>query len=326
MTAGPPAFAALPPQCLRDHRLFESRDLDDTRERISRVMQPHALRPNGGPARPAFMDYVRIGGIGVGAIGFGAPMRVQVDQLDGYHLLMFCLEGHGDTLADGRPVEVHGGRGVLSGPGRPFLANLSADCEQFVVRLDREAVHAHSGHGNLRFAPEVDLAAPALQPWLAQMRLVASSPALLRLVEDNALIATEMERLLVSLLLAGQPWQATGETPRRERVVSPACVRKAEAYMEAHVARPIRLADIAAAAGVPVRTLLDAFQRFRHGSPMQRLKDMRLEHAHARLLAGGNEVSVAGVALDCGFTHFGRFSESYRRRFSCLPSATLKRH
>ncbi|MGN4071462.1 anthranilate 1,2-dioxygenase regulatory protein AndR, partial [Burkholderia gladioli] len=54
------------PLALRAHRLFESRDLDETRERISRVMQPHALVPGGrrhGGA--AHMDFVRLGRLGL---------------------------------------------------------------------------------------------------------------------------------------------------------------------------------------------------------------------------------------------------------------------
>ena len=109
------------PHGLRQHRLFESHDLDDTRERISKVMQPHTLVPNGRAAGgAAHMDFVRIGGIGLGTIAFGEPMRVDVGLLEDYHLLMFCLNGRAQVLADDRQVEVHQHLGMLSGPGRPL--------------------------------------------------------------------------------------------------------------------------------------------------------------------------------------------------------------
>jgi hypothetical protein len=90
------------PLALRAHRLFETRDLDETREHISRVMQPHALLPSSRVHGPSHMDFVRLGGLGIGTIAFGDAMRVQVDAVDGYYLLMFCLSGHADVRAMGR--------------------------------------------------------------------------------------------------------------------------------------------------------------------------------------------------------------------------------
>lgn len=78
--------------------------------------------------------------------------------------------------------------------------------------------------------------------------------------------------------------------------------------------------------------VLDAPVRFRLGfgwrdndvSPMQYLKDLRLERASAELLGGSTH--VAGVALRWGFGHLGRFSADYRARFGEYPSETVRRH
>ena len=49
---------------------------------------------------------------------------------------------------------------------------------------------------------------------------------------------------------------------------------------------------------------------------------LRLLRAHQSLLAG--EGSVTDVALKWGFTHFGRFSISYREKFGFSPRDTLR--
>ena len=325
----PAAFGAFEPSLLRANRLFESSDLDDTRERISRVMQPHHLEPLGGPAdgRRSHMDFVRLGGIGLGTIDFGAAMRVDVEYIEDYHLLMFCLRGHARTLAAGREVRADHRNGMICAPGARFVADLSPDCEQFVVRLDRRMVVAHAG-GPIRFREALDLHRPELQGWLAQLRLLVTSAALMDAAQRSPLIAVEMERLLVLLLLEGQGLSDAAPVVERAAArpgLAPACVRRAEAFMQAHADEPLRLADIAQAAEVPTRTLLDAFRRFRDCSPMQYLREMRLDVAHRRLSDPDAGTTVAAVAMDCGFVHLGRFAQSYRERFGHAPSATLQR-
>ncbi|CAN5486906.1 AraC family transcriptional regulator [soil metagenome] len=318
---------AFEPSLLRANRLFESCDLDDTRERISRVMQPHHLQPLGrtGGGR-SHMDFVRLGGIGLGTIDFGEAMRVDVDHIEDYHLLMFCLRGQAQATAAGRSVQADQTNGMICAPGTRFLADLSPDCEQFVVRLDRRMVEAHAGRA-IQFSETLDLRRPELQAWLDQLRVLVTSPTLMQAALRSPLIAVEMERLLVHLLLDGQGWSDASPTPEPASTrlgLAPACVRRAETFMQAHAEDPLRLADIARAAEVPARTLLDAFRRFRDCSPMQYLRDMRLDVAHRRLSDPDAQTTVAVVAMDCGFTHLGRFAQSYRERFGQAPSVTLQ--
>ncbi|NRF70618.1 AraC family transcriptional regulator [Aquincola sp. S2] len=316
------------PSALRAHRLFESHDLELTRERISGVMQPHRLLPRGAPAgRRAHMDFVRIDGIGIGAIAFGEAMRVVVDRLEGYHLLMFCLRGGAQSASGGTALDVGPNRGLLIAPGQHFEADFSADCEQFVLRLDSDAVQAHSGLPGLQWQRRVDLGAPALRPLLETLQALTTTTALLDAARRQALIAADVERLLIHLLLAGQPALALPDpgTGTERRGIAPGCVRRAEEFIEVQLALPLRLGDIAQAAGVPARTLHDAFARFRGMSPMQALQRRRLEHARALLLQPGRDVRIAEVALECGFAHFGRFALAYRQRFHESPSQTLTR-
>jgi AraC-like DNA-binding protein len=319
------AAGVFEPSLLRAHRLFESTDLEDTRERISRVMQPHHLQPMGRRAsgRRSHMDFVRVGGVGLGTIDFGEAMRVDVDHVEDYHLLMFCLRGNAQALADGQAVQASTSQGLICAPGRSFVADLSADCEQFVLRLDRRMVAAHAGH-EVHFHHSLDLRRPELQAWLDQLRVLATSATLLETARQHPLIAVELERLLVHLLLAGQAWaDADPSKPPAQsgQGLAPACVRRAEAFIHAHADQPLRLADIAQAGDVPARTLLSAFQKFRECSPMQYLREVRLELAHQRLRQPGSDATVASVALDCGFVHLGRFAQAYRARFGQSPSA-----
>ncbi|MFG6564463.1 helix-turn-helix domain-containing protein [Sulfitobacter sp. 1A13421] len=71
------------------------------------------------------------------------------------------------------------------------------------------------------------------------------------------------------------------------------------------------------------RRLQEAF-RATGQTPWEHLTAIRLTKARARLLSGAGG-SVTAIALDCGFSHLGRFAQSYRRKYNEAPSATLAR-
>ncbi|WP_338661164.1 AraC family transcriptional regulator [Pararoseomonas sp. SCSIO 73927] len=305
---------------LRACRLFETSDAEEARERISRVMQPHALRLERGAERAAprfHMDFLRLRGVGLGTIAFG-PARIEVPPLDGYHLVLLCLSGGAVLRAGGAELSVGPEAGALCPAGQPFSGRFSADCEQLILRIDRERLLAFTGGRLGRLAARLDLRSARLRPWLSVLRGLAGDAAAVRLSGEDPAVAADYEQLLLRLLLAGQEEAA----PARD-AVRPAALRRALACVEARAAEPLTLADIAAAAGVPERTLHEAFRRHLGTTPLRHLRDLRLDRAWARLRAGGEGVTEAAMAV--GFTHLGRFAGDYAARFGERPSETRRR-
>jgi transcriptional regulator GlxA family with amidase domain len=112
---------------------------------------------------------------------------------------------------------------------------------------------------------------------------------------------------------------------RREKPIAPRDVKRAIDYMQGHLDVPIRLADVVQASGVPGRTLFKHFNDCRGLSPMRYLRNARLDHIREMLVRAQPEESVTEIAMQWGFTHMGRFSIEYRRRFGESPSETLSR-
>ena len=106
----------------------------------------------------------------------------------------------------------------------------------------------------------------------------------------------------------------------------PANVRRALAYLEEHATEDVDVADVAAAAGLGTRGLQMAFRRWRATTPLAHLRDIRLAGAHEELLDADSRDgrTVADIASRWRFTHPGRFSVAYRRRYGCSPSETLR--
>ncbi|MGE4408965.1 MAG: AraC family transcriptional regulator [Sphingobium sp.] len=313
------------PIALRRRRVFETIDLDLTRDRISRVLQPHELSPVKSTALPSnwpfYLDHIPVGRIDIGAIYFGES-HVHVPEFADYHLFIMCLRGAATLSVDGQQQHIKGRQGILIAPGEQMRASFSQDCEQLFVRISREALFQHSGIHQLQFRREVDLASPQLGPWLRQLATIISDDHTVCLLDATPRLVHDYEQLLLSLLLAGQVHQ---DVSARNLSIAPACVRRAEAFIHSDYAEPLTLANIATAAGVPPRTLLASFRKFRETSPIRYLRDVRLDAARTAL-CNGTANTIADAATSAGLFHFGRFAQDYAERFGELPSQTLRKH
>ena len=126
-------------------------------------------------------------------------------------------------------------------------------------------------------------------------------------------------------LLLSHPNNYTELLRRRERSITPRDLRRAIDYMQANLAAPITIADIAEASGIAGRTLFQYFRDFRGTSPMRYLRDARFDKVHDVLKCAEPEQGVAELAIKWGFSHLGRFAAEYRKRFGESPSETLNR-
>lgn len=177
-----------------------------------------------------------------------------------------------------------------------------------------------------------DLTAPAAQGvvgFIAYLRsmLDGEHPLL-----DRGLLAEQAEsHLLTSILLSlrhNHSDRLTMSGLRDERIttVLPRIVKRSQDYMRAHAEAPITLADVCQHVGVSARSLQLAFHRHHGVSPMEFLRELRLDLVHRALLAGADPtLKVSEVAARYGFLHLGHFAARYRERFAQTPSDTLAR-
>lgn len=99
----------------------------------------------------------------------------------------------------------------------------------------------------------------------------------------------------------------------------------AEEYLRASLDKPVSRAELAAAAGVSIRSLSRGFAERRGIGPMGFLRKLRMEATYRELLgAVPGSTSVTAVAYRYGFNHLGKFAVEYKRTFHESPSETLR--
>jgi AraC family transcriptional regulator of arabinose operon len=106
------------------------------------------------------------------------------------------------------------------------------------------------------------------------------------------------------------------------RSLTPHAVARAQQFIEAHLAQPLRLRDIAGAANVTPQHLVKLFRRHVRSTPMRYAWDARLRRGVQLLTQSG--LSVAEVAEQCGFQTPFHFSRMVKQRYG-VPPIELRR-
>jgi AraC-like DNA-binding protein len=118
---------------------------------------------------------------------------------------------------------------------------------------------------------------------------------------------------------------SSGERLLDRRAARDDRIRRALDYVMDHALEAITVDEIADAASMSVRGVQEAFKREFQRTPMEYVREVRLDRARAELesIEPGSG-AVAEAARRSGFRHMGRFSSAYRERFGEYPRETLR--
>jgi len=313
--------------------IFKSEDIDDVRDRTSRILKPHDLwLVNRNDKVRAEMHGTTYGNLSVSLLSYGADVEIDPGAFDRFLAIQIAVSGSAHLWLDGEEIPFSAGEGVVITPDRPCRLVYSADCRQLIVRISREALErvaedwmgARVRSNGLAFRPRLMLDGAAGASWAAMVSYLLSNSTADASPRLAAKFAPRLEELVAEHLLV---WQPNGIA---DRIASgppliPRHVRRAEELMHADTGAQLTLGEIARHAGVSVRSLSQGFQQFRGVTPMAMLRAIRLDKVRAELLSARSGASVTDVATRHGFTHLGRFAGFYRKRFGESPRRTLDR-
>jgi AraC-like DNA-binding protein len=343
MNSPPADRPALP---LEGHRLFHTHDVDEARECVARIFCPHELSPlSGGQLDACHHSAAVHRHASINYVQYGAAVRIEPGYLGDFFLLQIPLRGGASVRCGGQSVESHPLLASLPSPTERLSMRWAEDSPQLIVKFDRRALTTRL---------ESLLQAPLRQPLVFELgvdmarpeaRHMAALLAYLQCVLESGqgfaaqpALAEQAENHLLSTLLLSLPHNHSAALSRDGTTaldgggsVLPRAVRRAQEILRAHLELPITLEELCTLAGASSRTLQQGFARHTGTSPMAWLRDLRLDHVRAQLLAAGSAsstgsigtaVRVADVAARYGFFHLGHFAAHYRRRFGELPSET----
>jgi AraC-like DNA-binding protein len=257
---------------------------------------------------------------------FAASILGTVDPV-GEYVVSWITAGQGVMDVGGDEVKLRIGQPAVFPTGRRFAFRFR-DYAQNLIHFDSAfleriaAERAGAAPTKLRFLHTEVPGREALQRW---QEAVSSVAATVLGPDSSALLRSEANVLAANALLDTFAY----EGPRSASLaVPPSSGRLAAAleYIHAFADQPLTTSSIAEAAGLSLRGLQHAFNRQLELTPTEYLRGVRLDRVRAELEdASPAEQTVASVANRWGFSHSGRFSSAYAKRFGEYPTETLRR-
>lgn len=253
---------------------------------------------------------------------FGIDTHLHVESaITGAVAIARRRKGDLRTVTNGE--EVDAGRPFLLRPGR--AESWSREVTADILSVDLPALGAFTGHDEsaLHFG-----AAHALSPEL-QRHWDLTIDHVTRVFDDPELLHNPLIRqAAVDAVFAAtqHAFDIRSVADRPDTRAGTDAVGRATAFIDAHLADPLSVGDIARAARLSVRGLQNAFARVLDTTPAAYVRGARLAAVRAELVAAEPpQTTVADVARRWGFAHLPRFAQHYRAEFGEQPSETLRR-
>ncbi|TXM96253.1 helix-turn-helix transcriptional regulator [Methylobacterium sp. WL103] len=260
---------------------------------------------------------------GVLDLGFGrfaALWRNDSDHVTyagahGHTFSLYLKGGHGTRRVDGRAV--------AGWPGA-FCVMPHCHRSEWTITAPFSFVHLYLPADELRrtFAETFERDARMLDvadvTFAEAPRLAATLLRIAASVEEGDPLAAEAAMVeMVTQFLVDPRW---GGVRRRTLTggLAPHLGRRIADYVEGHLHRTIRLADLATIAGLSPFHLQRAFRASRGVSPQVFVAHRRIERAKA--LLRGRE-PVAAIALACGFSSQSHLTHAFRMATGLTPAA-----
>jgi AraC-like DNA-binding protein len=310
---------------------FTDTDVDEIRASMPRTRDCVRLNPIGDARRLSIEGcQFSMPGFDIWKVDCGTGIEARFDAPPDAYAIFLPLRGVMEVDCRGSRLVSQPGRLIASEFLETELTRKHAGRSHIGISFDRDIVKRQLSE--LLDAPaiaDLDLAVQVEAGTSVFEHLMSLGDLLWRRVVDDAELdvppqsTIQLFKTLLVAALESLPHRYSTSLAKPVSGATPRQVRRAIDFMAAHLGNPLEIADIARQAGVSVRALQAAFQQFKHATPLEYLRRMRLDAVRQDLLDVTGE-SISDIARRRGFVHMGRFSSIYRQAFGELPTETRR--
>lgn len=312
--------------------VFNQADLSETCKNVGQIFKPHALKVlKSAKNFSASMHHVQTGALSISRLEYGADVLIEPDQLEKFYLIQIPTRGYAEIeFGQDKFISYSEVASIIS-PDQSLRMRWRAHSPQLILKISKDDFAHHcqqhivkSEQKNVIFNPRLDFTTQSGGYFLQLLRTMMDALKCEHHPLHHPLAFKQFESNLFNALIYGQPNNAFFKAnSHHEKKLAPYFIKRAEAYIHNHLHEPLNIEVLAEQSGVSARTLFAGFKNHFGITPMAYLRELRFEQAHLELM-NNEHATVTDVAFKWGFTHLGRFSQEYKRRYGELPSSTRK--
>ena len=310
--------------------LFTSATLEQASTIVGRIFKPCQVEMvDRGARADVRMHHIPMGEISLNRLRYSSRVDIAPSLMKDFFLVQMPLHGHATVHSAGQEVCSSPQLATVINPEDVTRMRWEPGNDQFLLRISRSLLEntlrgqlGQELHEPLRFATGFRWQEnPA---WCALIGYLLECASQGLELDKQRLIRQQIEQLVATTLLTSHQHNHQQPVGQKRAAIRPSHVRRVQDYIHAHAHEALSAEMLAGIGGVSLRGLYAGFKNFLGVSPMQYLRDVRMERVRTELLSG--EVSnVTGVALRWGFAHMGRFSAEYKSRFGETPSQSMRK-
>ncbi|MBL4786104.1 MAG: AraC family transcriptional regulator [Cohaesibacteraceae bacterium] len=316
---------------LQNFPIMDTAYLGEARHIVGNRFCSHKLETiNSGNTFRARHNLVEGRMMSLNYLSYGEKVLIEPGELEHFYQILIPMRGRAEVRNGGQNFSASAQNGAILNPDRHTRMIWTSDCEQLLINIPCEHLHCFAEHYLGRQLDQPIVFHPQIDFGINGMKSLRNAAIVFARAADeghlfgmsNSLSQSMHEENFIATLLQFQKSNVQGLGALLEGVVAPGHVKRACDFVLENAAKSISLKDIASAAEVPIRTLQHQFQYCIGMSPMELLRQERLRRIYYELNSGHAHEGLAIVAARWGFTHFGRFSQTYKAQYGELPSMT----
>ena len=313
---------------LNELLLFKSDDYQTIKDQVSYYLSPHRFEVEVREPLNTRLNGFRFGNCALYDLKYSAPVMITIDEVSDFYLFRLTLEGQCKVGIEDQQVLQSVGIMSITHPHTQQQIQTNQHCRNIILKLAQHDVETqlfkmlgHTSHEPVVFDMSLSCTEEGIDSIIETLNYLCHA---YYHIQNWSFISASFTQYLIELILLKIPNNYSEQLNLQRQHILPGYLKKAQKYIQNHLEQPISLADLSQCCEVSIRTLQKGFSQYLQQTPVEYIRDQRLERVHLALQQAQTNETVTDIVLRHGFQSLGHFSTLYKKRYGCLPSKTLK--